>query len=136
MLCAYRRGCAVRDVRDAKHDWLTHWEKSAVHVAAEIAGRLIRGELARQPEIPLKLVREALELAAGSTRLRILLHPKDYQTLSRQVEVLVKELSGLAQAEVVADAGISPGGCRVETAFGQIDQQFEAQLARIEEELT
>ena len=31
---------------------------------------------------------------------------------------------------------ITPGGCRVETRYGAIDQQFEAQLARIEEELT
>ena len=29
----------------------------------------------------------------------------------------------------------NPGGCRIETLHGSIDQQFEAQLARIEEEL-
>ena len=45
-------------------------------------------------------------------------------------------ISPLAGAELVADEGISRGGCRVETRFGAIDQQFEAQLARIEEELT
>jgi len=127
---------AVRDVHDAKHAWLTHWEKSAVHVAAQIAKRLIRRELAEHPEITLTLVREALELAAGSSQLRILIHPKDHETLSSQIESLTKELTGLAQAEVVADADIAPGGCRVETAFGAIDQQFDAQLARIEEELT
>jgi flagellar biosynthesis/type III secretory pathway protein FliH len=37
---------------------------------------------------------------------------------------------------VVADPQVSLGGCRVETRFGVIDQQFEAQLARIEQELT
>ena len=36
----------------------------------------------------------------------------------------------------MADPEIARGGCRVETRFGTIDQQFEAQLARIEEELT
>jgi len=126
----------VRDIHDAKHAWMTHWEKSAMHVAAAIAQRLIRRELAQRPEITLGLVREALELAAGSARLRIRLNPDDHEALSPQIETLVKELAGLAGAEVVADADVSPGGCRVDTAFGVIDQQFEAQLARIEEELT
>jgi flagellar assembly protein FliH len=42
----------------------------------------------------------------------------------------------LAPAEMIADPEISPGGCRIETLHGAIDQQFESQLARIEEELT
>jgi flagellar assembly protein FliH len=42
----------------------------------------------------------------------------------------------LAGAELSGDPQISPGGCRVETQFGTIDQQFESQLKRIEEELT
>ena len=50
--------------------------------------------------------------------------------------MLVQEMSGLGAVEMIADAGVSRGGCRVETRFGAIDQQFEAQLARIEEELT
>ena len=39
-------------------------------LAAAIAKRLIRRELSQQPEITLSLVREALELAAGSSQLR------------------------------------------------------------------
>ncbi len=44
-------------------------------------------------------------------------------------------MSGLGETQIVADASVSPGGCRVETRFGSIDQTFEAQLARVEEEL-
>jgi flagellar assembly protein FliH len=66
----------------------------------------------------------------------LLLNPTDYQTLQPQVEMLVRELAGLGQVEVSSDPAISPGGCRVETQFGVIDQQLETQLRRIEEELT
>jgi flagellar biosynthesis/type III secretory pathway protein FliH len=51
------------------------------------------------------------------------------------MQAVVRELAPLAQTELVADPQISAGGCRVETRFGVIDQQFESQLARIEEEL-
>ena len=127
---------AVQDIQDAKQAWLSHWEKSGVHLAAAIAERLIRRELPDRPELTLTLVREALELAAGSGRIRVHLNPADHKTLGPQVEDIAKELSGLAPAELVADERVSLGGCRVETEFGVIDQQFESQLARIEEELT
>jgi flagellar assembly protein FliH len=126
----------IQDVQHAKQAWLAHWEKSGVHVAAAIAQRLIRRELAQKPEITLTLIREALELAVGSSELRIQMNPGDHQALRPQVETLIAELSPLGSAELVADPQIRPGGCRVETRFGVIDQQFEAQLARIEEELT
>jgi len=127
---------AIAEIHHAKQAWLTHWEKSGVHLAGAIAARLIRRELSRHPEIPLALVREALELAAGGARIRILLNPADHAALRPQVEALTTELSSLADAELIADPQITPGGCRLETQFGVIDQQFEAQLARIEEELT
>ena len=57
---------AILDIHQAKQQWLVQWETAGIHLAAEIAKRLIRGELSRQPEIPLNLVREALQLAAGS----------------------------------------------------------------------
>ena len=120
---------AVADIQHAKQAWLTHWEASGVHLAAAIAKRMIRSELTRQPEITLNLVREALELAAGSAEVRIHFNPDDHQALGTQVQVLMQEMSGLGSAEVIADAGVTRGGCRVETRFGTIDQQFEAQLA-------
>jgi len=126
----------IQDIQHAKQAWLAHWEASAVHVAAAIAQRLIRRELTRHPEITLTLLREALELAAGSSQVRIHLNPADHQQIGPRAEMLVKELSTLTTAELLSDPQITPGGCRVETRFGVIDQQFEAQLQRIEEELT
>ncbi|HEY4760330.1 MAG TPA: FliH/SctL family protein [Thermoguttaceae bacterium] len=126
---------AVEKIQDARHAWLSQWESGSVHLAAEIAKRLIRRELKGQPEITLTLVREALELAAGNTELRILLNPLDLQSLGNQVQCLVDELSPHIKVEIKDDPEVTPGGCRVETRFGAIDQQFEAQLQRIEEEL-
>jgi flagellar assembly protein FliH len=126
---------ASGDLQQAKQAWLSHWEASAVHVAGAIAARVIRHELTRQPEITLTLVREALELAAGSPNVRLRLNPDDHQALGAEVRMLIDAMSALGGAEVTADAAISRGGCRVETRFGTIDQQFESQLSRIEEEL-
>jgi flagellar assembly protein FliH len=127
---------AVAGVVEARQAWLRHWEQTAVRVAAAIAGRVVRREVRECPEITLALVTEALELAAGSPEIKVHLHPSDHAALGQQVQALTSRLARVGEAQVVADPQITAGSCRVNTRFGVIDQQFEAQLARIEQELT
>ena len=126
---------AIGEIEQSRHAWLGHWEKEAVRLATAMAARVCRKEAIHDPQITLQLLKEALELAGSNANVRILLNPDDHAGLDQQVKSLVEAFSRLASATVVADPQISRGGCRVETEFGVIDQQFEAQLSRIEEEL-
>jgi flagellar assembly protein FliH len=126
----------VQEIKFAKQSWLTHWEKCGLHVATAIARRIVRRELAKSPEITLSLLREALAIAAGNEHIRVHLNPTDHQNLLPQIEMILKEVSTISPTELIADPQIEPGGCRLETQLGVIDQQIETQLARIEEELT
>lgn len=126
----------VADIADAKQAWLGQWERSSVRLAAAIAGKVLRGQAPKLPEVTVKLVREALEMAAGSTQVRIFLNPADHESLQGQIARLTKELGRIGEAELLPDPQITAGGCRIETLHGSVDQQFEAQLLRIEEELT
>ncbi len=127
---------AVESIEHAKAQWLLQWERAAVRVATAIAGRVVRRQIEQEPQITLTLIREALELAAGSAEIRLHLHPDDVTALGQQVRQVIGELARIGQPQIVSDPQIVRGGCRVETRFGVIDQQFDAQLARIEEELT
>jgi flagellar assembly protein FliH len=127
---------AVDAIHAARAQWLAHWQRAALGVATAIAERIIRREVERAPDITLALVKEALELAAGSAEVQLVMHPDDLAALGGQVERLTAELARLGEAKIVADRSISRGGCRVDTRFGTIDQQFESQLARIALELT
>ena len=126
----------IGEIRDTKQSWLSQWENSAVHVAAAIARRIVRRELSQTPEISLAIIRETLELAAGSSQLRIHLNPDDHQALKPRIEALVGELAELGTTEILPDPDVAPGGCKVVTSVGTIDSRLDAQLARIEEELT
>jgi flagellar assembly protein FliH len=126
---------AVQSVLDARQTWQRHWEQHALKLSTAIASRIVRREVQRVPLITVELVREALQLATGHERITLRLNPTDHETLKSHISKLIAEMASLAQTNVVADAAITAGGCRVETEFGSIDQQLEAQLARITEEL-
>ena len=126
---------AVAKIGEARAEWIARWEKQAVTLAAAIAARVVRRELAADPKITLALLREALELAGGTQTLRIRLHASDHASLGAAAEELANRLSPRATVKIVADPEVSPGGCIVHTDHGTIDQCIETQLRRIEEEL-
>jgi flagellar assembly protein FliH len=125
----------VRQIDDAKGEILSRWERSALSVITAIAERVVRRELAHQPEIALDLIAEALRLATGADEVTLHINPTDYENMRAQIERLCETLSRMAPSQIIADAAVSLGGCRVETKFGSIDEQVESQLRRIEEEL-
>jgi flagellar assembly protein FliH len=126
----------VSELNDSRQTWLAHWEKAVVHLACSIAQRVCRLQLKIHPEISMALTREALEMAAGSPQIQVRLNPTDFESLGTQSDRLARTFAAAAEVKFIADAAIELGGCRVETQHGAIDQQFTAQLNRIEEELT
>ena len=127
---------AIGEIERSKQGWLAHWEQRAIGLAAAMAARVCRRELQHQPEVPLHLVKEALELSSGCAPRASAAEPGRLFRAGAQLQKLSAEFSRLAEAEVVPDERVSRGGCRVETQYGAIDQQFETQLNRIEQELS
>jgi flagellar biosynthesis/type III secretory pathway protein FliH len=126
----------ARQLQHTREQWIREWENNVVRFAAAMASRIVRREIRQDPQITRELIREALELAAGSGETTLQLNPDDYQTLEPHVQQMQNELGTLSPTSIVPDPQVSAGGCRVQTRFGTIDQQVETQLARIEEELT
>jgi flagellar assembly protein FliH len=120
---------------EAKGELLRQWERSALRVATAMAQRIIHRELASEPQIALDIIADALRLATGFSQITLYVNPTDFENLGSQIQRLAATLCHVAPADVLADSEISPGGCRVTTTYGQIDQQIESQLRRIEEEL-
>ncbi|MDR0335697.1 MAG: hypothetical protein LBI18_01255 [Planctomycetaceae bacterium] len=125
----------VERFETAKQSFLQLWEQSAIKVATAIAERAISRSLPDMIDVPLRLLRESLELGAGSASVRIRLNPNDYETLQPQIDLLIREMVNAARTEIVPDTKISPGGCVLETSLGTIDNQIESRLERIEQEL-
>jgi flagellar assembly protein FliH len=74
-------------------------------------------------------------LATGAAEINVHINPSDYEHLGPQVENITAVLAQLTPSAIVADPTVSPGGCRITTRYGEIDQRIESQLKRIEEEL-
>jgi flagellar assembly protein FliH len=126
---------AVQQVQQSRLAWQRHWEEHSLRLAVGIAEKVIRRQIAQQPEITLELVQEGLELAHGQERITVRLNPADHAALGDRVLKVSQQLAQLGKVQVVPDPQITAGGCRIDTDFGSIDQRLETQLARIAQEL-
>jgi len=115
--------------------WISHWEQTAVELSVTIAGKILRHELSRRPELAVDIIQEALQLAAGQPHLKLRLHPADIAVLQQAGQEALSRLASMGQSELVPDESIARGGCLIETRHGVIDARLETQLERITCEL-
>jgi flagellar assembly protein FliH len=103
-------------------------ETDVLRLALAIARRVLRREMAIDPEALHGLVLVALEKIAGQEASRVRVHPAD---AAQVTEGLRKTASG-ASIQVVPDPAREPGTLIFETERGNLDASIESQLQEIE----
>lgn len=119
-----------------REQWLAAWESQVMRMVVAVAEKVIRREITISPDVSHDIIRQTLQLVAGNSRIRIRLHPQDKERLGDFSSEMTASLSGIADAQLVADESVSAGGCLVETEHGTVDARIETQLQRIFDELT
>ena len=108
---------AVDELALAKAQWLAHWEKTAVHVAAAIAERLISAaKLRERPRSRCNWFARRWNWppARPTCRFDCILRLRGAQARGRNHRRT--SCAGKVRLSIVADPQVSRGGCRVERA--------------------
>jgi len=101
--------------------------KGVLELACELARQVLRHELSSNPNVLQPVVREALGVLAVDSKAAVVrLNPLDLDVFD---EVLRQEYSHLTLT-FVADAGITRGGCLVESAGTVVDGTLEKRWTR------
>jgi flagellar assembly protein FliH len=79
-----------------------------------LAGRILRRELALQPELLARLLRDAVAAVVPAARVRLLVHPEDLGCLERHRELIAEALAG-AELHLEPCEEVGRAGCLVET---------------------
>lgn len=98
--------------------------EEALSLATALAARII-GEAARDPAVTARVVAQSLA-QAESSRPRVRLHPGALDAARAALG---------AACELVPDPSLAPGGCIVETEWGQLDARVEVALRALADAL-
>jgi flagellar assembly protein FliH len=103
-------------------------EQDLIRLAMAIARRIVRRELAIDPEALHGLILGALEKLQGQEICRVRVHPSH----SAAVTACLKQIASAAPVEVIPDASREVGTVIFETDRGNLDASVESQLREIE----
>ena len=109
--------------------------REVVQLAAAIARRVTKRQGLIDEEVLAANVTEAMRLVIHAADVQIAVHPDQRATLEAALPRLRTEWPSLKHVELVDDAALSPGGCRLFARGGQVDASLDAQLDRVIAEL-
>jgi flagellar assembly protein FliH len=123
-----RLGRSIDEVAGLRARLRSEAEADLVKLALAIARRVLRRELAIDPEALHGLVLAALEKLQGQEICRVKVHPSHAALVSGCLRQIVTG----AKVEIVPDPSREPGAIVFETERGNLDASVESQLQEIE----
>src|SRR5262249_41175662 len=126
-----RLAATIEELTTLRKSMIAQAEREMVQLALAIARRVVQPEVTIHRDLVMTIARIALDRLGGQTSATIRLHPDDYAVV---VESHGEDWAGL-RVKVVADDGVSRGGCKVESDVGFIDGSIDAQFQQIAGEL-
>jgi flagellar biosynthesis/type III secretory pathway protein FliH len=104
-------------------------------IALEVARRIVLAEVTEHPERWLAMVAAAVRRLVDRERIVVRVPPDLAAYLRASGPELRAALEEVKDVTVVEDAALGPGGCVVESRFGEVDLGVETQLATAAETL-
>lgn len=125
---AARIATALGNIDSAREEWQGHLADDILALALAIASQVVRTALKVQPELILPLVREAVQmLPVAQGDMLLLLSPADVDFVREQLAAELEQ----GRWRIATDPNLPPGGCRVESASGDIEASLGNRWSRV-----
>jgi flagellar assembly protein FliH len=126
---------ASTELNESRRMLETEASTDVLRLSVAIARKVTKQIASDGPAVVTANVRDAMKLAVHASDVRIAVHPSQKQTLEAVLPELQTQWPALEHVSLIEDESLSPGGCRIFTAGGQIDADLENQINRIAAEL-
>lgn len=105
----------------------THMMKLLYHMASRIAGV----QIAQDDSAVVEILRGAVSLAQDEENVRVEMHPSQIEFVEELRTRQGREFEFLKKIRFSPNESIRPGGCIVETNYGEIDARMETRLEQL-----
>jgi flagellar assembly protein FliH len=121
--------------RSRREEILAETEQQIVDLALLIARKVIKIISETQKEVVKANVEEALRKVKGRGDIIIRVNLADLKLSTEHINGFIHKMEGVKGIQVAEDSTVDPGGCIIETDFGEIDARISSQLAELESKI-
>ncbi|MGL4523945.1 MAG: flagellar assembly protein FliH [Spirochaetia bacterium] len=117
---------------DKRKDILEALEGQVVELAILVVRRVVKVLSENQKNVVINNILQALQRLKSRSDLIIRVNLTDLEFATEHTTTFVRAIEGNGKLTLAEDSTVEPGGCVIETEFGEIDARISSQLNEIE----
>jgi flagellar assembly protein FliH len=110
-------------------------ERQLVDLVMLIARKVVKVISEAERKVVLENIKEALKKVRSETEITIRVNTVDLELTTKNKKRFISLMENLEHITVEEDNRVDPGGCIIETSFGDIDARISTQLSVLEEKI-
>jgi flagellar assembly protein FliH len=130
-----RTQVVLERAQDKRGEILIETEKEIVDLVLLIARKVVKVIADNQREVIISNVVKALRKVRDRGNIIIHVNLVDLKLTTEHTKDFIKMMEGVKSMQVMEDSSVDPGGCIIETDFGEIDARIASQLAELESKI-
>ena len=130
-----RTQTVLERAQDKRGDILSETEKQIVTLVLLIARKVIKVISENQRSIIIANVIEALRKIKSKGDVIIRVNLADLKLATEHKQEFIRLAENVRSIQIVEDTSVDPGGCVIETDFGEIDARIASQLTELENKI-
>ncbi|MDR1587808.1 MAG: flagellar assembly protein FliH [Treponema sp.] len=127
-----RTQTVLERAQDKRGEILSEAEQEIIDLVLLISRKVIKVISENQRNVVISNVVQALRKVKGRGNIIIRVNMADLKLSTEHVKDFIQLVEGSKSLQVVEDSTVDPGGCVIETDFGEIDARISSQLAELE----
>jgi len=120
---------------DLKKNIVENTEKQVIDLVLLIVRKVVKVVSEAERKVVVENVREALKKVGKETEIAIRVNLGDLGLVTKHKKAFIAMVEELKNVRIEEDSRVDPGGCIIETSFGDIDARVQTQLQVLEEKI-
>jgi flagellar assembly protein FliH len=121
--------------QDKRAEILAETEQQIIDLVLLISRKVIKVISENQRNVVISNVVQALRKVKGRGNIIIKVNMLDLKLTTEHKKEFIDMVEGAKSIQIVEDTTVDPGGCVIETDFGEIDARISSQLAELEQKI-
>lgn len=126
----------LKAVSNLKTVLVEHNESHLVQLTFQMAKRLAHAEVQMDPQVVVDVLRQAVEKAQAEEDITVQVAPSQIEFLEGLKSETGREIEFIKKIKFQPVEGLTPGGCVIQTNYGEIDARFEERVSKLWESVS
>jgi len=127
-----RTRSVLERAQDKRGEILSDTEREIIDLVLLMSRKVVKAISESQREVVVSNVIQALRKVKDRGNVIIRVNLADLKLTTEHTKNFIAMLEGAKSVQVAEDSSVDPGGCIIETDFGEIDARISSQLAELE----